>query len=50
MVDGIWSGGTWVGWGMEAREVPIRVTGGMAPLTLPEGQGGGQHFEICCID
>ncbi|KAJ3490294.1 hypothetical protein NLI96_g1517 [Meripilus lineatus] len=50
MVDGIWSGGTWVGWGMEAREVPIRVTGGMAPPTLPGGQGGGQHFEIRCID
>lgn len=50
MDDGIWSGGTWAGWGIEAREVPIRVTGGIAPPTLPGGQGGGQHFEIRCID
>ncbi|KAJ3490279.1 hypothetical protein NLI96_g1520 [Meripilus lineatus] len=50
MHDGIWSGGTWAGWGIEAREVPIRVTGGVAPPTLPGGQGGGQHFEIRCVD
>lgn len=50
MLDGIWSGGTWVGWGIESRESPIRVTGPNAPATRSSGNGGGQHFEVRCID
>lgn len=50
MLDGIWSGGTWVGWGIEAREAPIRVTGPNAPPTHINGLGGGQHFEFRCVD
>ncbi|KAI0782558.1 hypothetical protein C8Q75DRAFT_737524 [Abortiporus biennis] len=50
MHDGIWSGGTYVGWGVEARENPIRVTGSNYPPSDNFKAGGGQHFEIRCVD
>lgn len=27
MVDGAWAGGTWVSWGLENKECPIRLVG-----------------------
>ncbi|KAL4245772.1 glutamine synthetase family protein [Abortiporus biennis] len=50
MHDGIWSGGTYVGWGIEARETPIRVTGSNYPPSDNFKAGGGQHFEVRCVD
>jgi len=42
MLDGIWSGGTYVAWGTENRESPIRLSGSQG--------GGGHHFEVRCVD
>lgn len=42
MLDGIWSGGTYISWGTENRESPIRLSGSRS--------GGGHHFEVRCID
>lgn len=41
MVDGAWSGGTWVAWGRDNREAPIRVCGRGAP---------DYNFEIKSVD
>ena len=40
MADGVWSGGTYVSWGSENREAPIRVC----------GTPGSHRFEIRCVD
>ncbi|KAL4068495.1 hypothetical protein V8B97DRAFT_2024755 [Scleroderma yunnanense] len=42
MVDGIWSGGTWACWGLDHREVPVRV----ANPSLPHAR----NFEIKSVD
>jgi glutamine synthetase len=39
MLDGV-SGGTYVAWGRENREVPIRLS----------GAGGNYYFELRCLD
>lgn len=41
MLDGIWSGGTWVSWGQENRETPVRLCG--------HGPSNW-HYEIRCSD
>ncbi|OAX30505.1 glutamine synthetase/guanido kinase, partial [Rhizopogon vinicolor AM-OR11-026] len=56
MLDGIWSGGTWVAWGSDNREAPVRLC--IPPTRFPTpGQQerasstpSGNHFEIKCID
>ena len=40
VVDGIWSGGTWVCWGNDNKEAPIRLC----------GSPGSHHFELKCVD
>ncbi|KAH8116223.1 glutamine synthetase/guanido kinase [Phellopilus nigrolimitatus] len=41
MVDGVWSGGTWVAWGRDNREAPVRLC----------GRGGADaHFEVKSVD
>jgi glutamine synthetase len=42
MVDGIWSGGTYVNWGTENREAPIRLTNATSRTS--------RNFEIRCVD
>ncbi len=42
MVDGIWSCGTYVNWGTENREAPIRL----ANMTSPSSR----NLEIRCVD
>ena len=42
MVDGLWSGGTYVNWGTENREAPIRLTNATSPSS--------RNFEIRCAD
>ncbi|KAG6914567.1 hypothetical protein DXG01_016584 [Tephrocybe rancida] len=42
MVDGIWSGGTYVNWGTENREAPIRLTNASSPSS--------RNFEVKCVD
>ncbi|KAF7327474.1 1,2-dihydroxy-3-keto-5-methylthiopentene dioxygenase [Mycena kentingensis (nom. inval.)] len=42
MVDGVWSGGTYVCWGTENREAPVRLTNAMSP--------GSRNFEVRFID
>ena len=42
MVDGIWSGGTYVNWGTENREAPIRLTNATSPSS--------RNLEIRCVD
>jgi glutamine synthetase len=37
MVDGCWAGGTWVTWGTQNRETPLRKV-------------SGSHWEIKCLD
>jgi glutamine synthetase len=37
VVDGFWAGGTWVAWGTENRETPLRKI-------------KGSHWEVKCID
>ncbi|THH30248.1 hypothetical protein EUX98_g3924 [Antrodiella citrinella] len=40
--DGTWTGGTYVCWGTDHREAPVRLTGAPGP--------GGHHFEVRCVD
>ncbi|KZS96669.1 glutamine synthetase/guanido kinase [Sistotremastrum niveocremeum HHB9708] len=40
MKDGIWSGGTWVSWGRNNRECPIRIC----------KKHSGYNFEVRCVD
>jgi len=40
MADGVWSGGTYVSWGMENREAAVRLC----------GTPGNHRFEIRCVD
>ncbi|KAI6021242.1 hypothetical protein EDC04DRAFT_377940 [Pisolithus marmoratus] len=42
MKDGIWSGGTWACWGVEHREVPVRLTNSNSPQT--------RNFEVKTVD
>jgi glutamine synthetase len=42
MLDGIWSGGTYVNWGTENREAPIRLVNATSPSS--------RNFEIRCVD
>ena len=42
MLDGIWSGGTWVCWGAENREAPVRLTKATSPSS--------RRFEIRPVD
>ena len=42
MLDGIWSGGTWVCWGVDNREAPVRLTKATSPSS--------RNFEIKPID
>jgi len=40
MLDGVWSGGTWVSWGTDNRECPVRLC----------GVRGNHHFEVKSLD
>jgi len=40
--DGVWSGGTYVCWGMENRESPVRLTNLASPSS--------RRFEMCFVD
>jgi glutamine synthetase len=42
MVDGVWSGGTYVCWGTENREAPIRLTNAASPAS--------RNFEAKFVD
>jgi glutamine synthetase len=42
MADGIWSGGTYVNWGTDNREAPIRLANASSPSS--------RNFEIRCVD
>lgn len=42
MVDGIWSGGTWVCWGVDNRDAPVRLTKPHSPSS--------RNFEIKQVD
>ena len=42
MVDGAWSGGTYVCWGTDNREAPIRLCNATSPAS--------RNFEVKCID
>ncbi|KAG1733151.1 hypothetical protein EDB19DRAFT_1639816 [Suillus lakei] len=52
MLDGIWSGGTWVAWGRDNREAPIRLCVPAAPLEpeLATNAPSKNHFEVKCVD
>ncbi|KAG2355581.1 hypothetical protein BDR07DRAFT_1381418 [Suillus spraguei] len=52
MHDGIWSGGTWVGWGRDNREVPIRLCVPAASIDPKPATNvpSKNHFEIRCMD
>ncbi|KAJ8590641.1 hypothetical protein M405DRAFT_932686 [Rhizopogon salebrosus TDB-379] len=64
MVDGIWSGGTWIAWGTHNRETPVRLcvpptyppsTAQTRPLSarsaIPTANPpSGNHFEVKCVD
>ena len=57
MLDGIWSGGTWVAWGRDNREAPVRFCVPPAPaeseptsLSATPNTPSKNHFEIKCID
>ncbi|KAJ8595711.1 glutamine synthetase/guanido kinase [Rhizopogon salebrosus TDB-379] len=60
MLDGIWSGGTWVAWGRDNRETPVRlcVPPTRVPVPAPsQAQAApvpkppsGNHFEVKCVD
>lgn len=39
-VDGVWSGGTYVTWGRDNREAPVRLC----------GRTGNYNFEVKCMD
>jgi glutamine synthetase len=42
MVDGAWSGGTYVSWGTENRESPVRLANASSPSS--------RNFEVRCVD
>ncbi|KAJ6576450.1 hypothetical protein DFH09DRAFT_1078059 [Mycena vulgaris] len=42
MLDGIFSGGTYVSWGTDNREVPIRLCNALSPAS--------RNFEVRCVD
>ncbi|KAF5385791.1 hypothetical protein D9615_002622 [Tricholomella constricta] len=42
MVDGVWSGGTYVNWGTENREAPVRLSNATSPSS--------RNFEIRFVD
>jgi len=42
MIDGVWSGGTYVNWGTENREAPIRLSNATSPSS--------RNFEIRFVD
>lgn len=42
MVDGAWSGGTYVCWGTDNREAPIRLCNATSPAS--------RNFEVKCVD
>ena len=42
MLDGIWSGGTWVCWGVDNREAPVRLSNASSPSS--------RNFEIRPVD
>ena len=42
MVDGVWSGGTYVCWGTDNREAPVRLCNASS--------SSSRNFEIKCID
>ncbi|EIW77468.1 glutamine synthetase guanido kinase [Coniophora puteana RWD-64-598 SS2] len=42
VADGIWSGGTWVAWGIDNKEVPIRLCNAHS--------ASSRNFEVKCID
>ncbi|EJD07922.1 glutamine synthetase/guanido kinase [Fomitiporia mediterranea MF3/22] len=53
MVDGAWSGGTWVCWGRDNREAPVRLAGrGPRPPLGNANQNveTDYHFEIKSVD
>ncbi|EIW78078.1 glutamine synthetase guanido kinase [Coniophora puteana RWD-64-598 SS2] len=42
MLDGIWSGGTYVAWGIDNRECPVRLSNAHQPRS--------RNFELKCVD
>lgn len=42
MMDGVWSGGTYVGWGTENREAPVRLVNATSPSS--------RRFEMRFVD
>lgn len=42
MVDGVWSGGTYVCWGTDNREAPVRLCNAFSPSS--------RNFEVKCLD
>ena len=50
--DGIWSGGTYVCWGRDNREAPVRLCGSERGKSSSDGEegGGGYNFELKCVD
>ncbi|KAI0337052.1 glutamine synthetase/guanido kinase [Trametopsis cervina] len=48
MLDGIWAGGTYVVWGSDNREAPLRLCG--SPRSVDGTSGGGHHFEVKALD
>ncbi|KAI0075970.1 FLU1-II [Panus rudis PR-1116 ss-1] len=45
VLDGIWSGGTYVCWGTDNRETPVRVCGSSSIKASSR-----PHFEVKCVD
>lgn len=43
VADNIWSGGSWVCWGSDNKETPVRLVDGHL-------NGAGRRFEIKCMD
>jgi len=43
VADDAWTGGTWVAWGTQNREVPLR----RVPVI---GKGAGDRWEVRCLD
>ncbi|KAG1803000.1 hypothetical protein EV424DRAFT_1517903 [Suillus variegatus] len=52
MLDGIWSGGTWVAWGRDNREAPVRLCVPAASVDpeLATNAPSKNHFEVKCVD
>ncbi|RPA74858.1 glutamine synthetase/guanido kinase [Ascobolus immersus RN42] len=44
LADGVWAGGTWIAYGDENREVPLRR------CLAGDETGGKDHWELRCID